>query len=1170
MKRGISQVSNRSSDSFALSLTQPERNSSVERSSQSPPAQLPEQADVVSRVAKIESMLTELLARDKPSDKPGDKPKNPSPAPPAPRTFSENAAARAIQVSPASPASTQPKEAEKKAEPESGKEDEYLGQMRAILALSANPDELLRKLQKETSALPRGEYSPARPSISHVAGEDLYETKGGRVYNMLRDPPPMPCRRCGSKEHWSKYCTKDNRLGQNKCFNCGEYGHWIANCPAQPSTKCHICDEYGHWTKNCPRKPKPKPNSGGSKADAINSTLGALERLHGNLSKYIGSPPIPNAISPLSVLRAIEKANLNPPSTPSPSHPILPLRHQKTSAPPAAWIPLGQIGCHTLSTEAIDSAFLPSKAHPSPVPVRIRDPTQAEKDLVSDLRSHDLLRPVSEERLPTGSIHVTPKTATKSRAIFDLRHLNQEAPFKPRRFHLPTFNDIKDTAWLNPETPLWFTCIDLANFFFGLRLPPDFPDEFVFAHSQERLSMRCLPFGWNGSPFIAQTESSRIVTTALQHSNTFAPVYLDDILCVNPEPAPLALDTLSVIHALESDNHVIHTKKTKPIPATTITWIGKRISSQPRQGGRHTTVSIANTAETCLSTIAHTAIALCLPPTKIQHQKIAGAISWATCHHRLGLPFLNTLHRCTYPGGPEPTEAERMHDTMYAALISSLPWTGFGFHVLPGPRLLKVYCDGAHTPHGSDTGVFIPELGIARCTPIKVYDQQHSELISAIHAITLAARTHTSFELISDSESTLHTSPTGHAPYSGSHTLSASKGSAFGSLTSAGKTTRPTPSRGSSQGARPTSPLTPRPTKRANGGSPTPIQQLRNAVDVLKRAVYDPFSCPQSLAARARSDNTLNPYRSYLNSLAQHMERHSFHDPSEALTDMLFHRAQAKKGSTTLPGIVDAVQFANNLGLISVEITGVHRLMGKGTRRIKPLRERDWISLSTVHAIMDTELESPTFQILQCGFILSYFHYLRISEMLNLRTEDFGTDHVTLGPSKRRDYPVTEPLCPESKPWANRLLHLARSTYPDTKRNSALFRVTAPTVNRCLKILLSGTIHKDATHHCFRHGRTTQQLLDGIPMHDVQRAGRWKDIRSLQSYIHAELPKEVLHQIAPPKPATSRKTPVKQRNETPTKASKRTPAKQRKPTPKKTKKAKTPAKQVSAKKTKKK
>eukprot|EP00757_Euglenozoa_sp_SAG-D1_P016089 gene16089-4874_t len=491
---------------------------------------------------------------------------------------------------------------------------------------------------------------------------------------------------------------------------------------------------------------------------SLTSACRSLLNLRDILVRYPAATQLPPTLTIDALLKAFTHCTLSPPTTPSPSQRVFSLSQQREDAPSATWKPLGSVGNHCVAPHRLRDAFTPL-SHPfrSPQqPVRSKAPTEASTCLIFDLRRHNLLRDMPPGTPPSGSITIVPKNASKARAIFNLRPLNQQQHLAPKPFKLPTFDSLKGVSWALPSLPLYFTCVDLANYFYGLRLPGEYPDSFVFQHGPESLSLRCLPFGWNGSPHVAQSISTSVVGRALRESYTLSQVFYDDILCASPAPDQLHRDTQKVISGLTSNQLVVHPTKTKPGPSHTADWIGKRLtSSGPSRD--HTCLRIENTVHSGVTMLAQTALALAFRPSKRQLQRVAGAVTWGGIHHRLSLPFLNALHAHTFSPAPaRELPASTTDATLYAAALACVPWSGFGFNTVLTPHHVTVYCDGAHSSKASSTGVFIPALGLARFTPVRCPDQQHAELISALHGLALAGNhSLTRIHLLLDSQSTI-------------------------------------------------------------------------------------------------------------------------------------------------------------------------------------------------------------------------------------------------------------------------------------------------------------------------------------------------------------------------------------------------------------------------------
>lgn len=70
---------------------------------------------------------------------------------------------------------------------------------------------------------------------------------------------PMNCKECSSAKK-DRFQAKDekkksaNKLGENKCFNCGQAGHLATHCPAPKGSgnACYTCGSEEHLSRYCP------------------------------------------------------------------------------------------------------------------------------------------------------------------------------------------------------------------------------------------------------------------------------------------------------------------------------------------------------------------------------------------------------------------------------------------------------------------------------------------------------------------------------------------------------------------------------------------------------------------------------------------------------------------------------------------------------------------------------------------------------------------------------------------------------------------------------------------------------------------------------------------------------------------------------------------------------
>ncbi len=77
--------------------------------------------------------------------------------------------------------------------------------------------------------------------------------------------------------------TQQNDFSNIKCHHCGEYGHYVRQCPMGP--RCHRCGEKGHFAKECPNLATPW---GSSSTDPARQKLGT-EAANNNSTSTGGS-----------------------------------------------------------------------------------------------------------------------------------------------------------------------------------------------------------------------------------------------------------------------------------------------------------------------------------------------------------------------------------------------------------------------------------------------------------------------------------------------------------------------------------------------------------------------------------------------------------------------------------------------------------------------------------------------------------------------------------------------------------------------------------------------------------------------------------------------------------------------------------------------------------------
>ena len=146
-----------------------------------------------------------------------------------------------------------------------------------------------------------------------------------------------------------------------------------------------------------------------------------------------------------------------------------------------------------------------------PLTLPLHPPVQPRASTDADIMLHTLadaglLFPLQDQ--PAAPAFVTAKTPDKARLLLDMRLWNKQWP-KPPRFPLPKLSQILDC----PQAPLlFFTKLDVSNFFWSLRLPHFVHGSFALSAGSRVFGSRRLPFGWSWSPILAQLTLARILS----------------------------------------------------------------------------------------------------------------------------------------------------------------------------------------------------------------------------------------------------------------------------------------------------------------------------------------------------------------------------------------------------------------------------------------------------------------------------------------------------------------------------------------------------------------------------------------------------------------------------------------------------------------------------------
>ncbi len=222
----------------------------------------------------------------------------------------------------------------------------------------------------------------------------------------------------------------------------------------------------------------------------------------------------------------------------------------------------------------------------------------------------------------------------------------------------------------------------------------------------------------------------------------------------------------------------------------------------------------------------------------------------------------------------------------------------------------------------------------------------------------------------------------------------------------------------------------------------------------------------------------------------------------DSAADFLLSLAAAGRARSTISSYLSALRWAARV--LGLPLDAAYPLHDKMVHAIPRVRGAlAWIHPATVRHLAASPCVSARDRVLTGLAILSYFHALRISEVLRLSPSSFtlsvSPPLVRIVPSKTRDaLPVTAVLHPQAVAWARRLCVYAAS-------GGALpFCTLEPReLNAWLRYRLRGTRDADATWHGFRRGCATYLWHLGFSLASIQRVGRWQSPAVARMYVYA-------------------------------------------------------------------
>jgi hypothetical protein len=274
--------------------------------------------------------------------------------------------------------------------------------------------------------------------------------------------------------------------------------------------------------------------------------------------------------------------------------------------------------------------------------------------------------------------------------------------------------------------------VDLKNCYWSLQLPPLVRGEFVLSTSCNghfcSYGLRCLPFGWSYSAYLANETLLQLLQPALRLIPTLW-LYIDDVLVAHADPHFLMYVSNLIQHTLLTAGLLL-SPKSQPYPVSSITWLGKLISV------RHGILNLTSHLSALFLAIWRLRTVRSSPRSIL---RILGSIQWlATPFSLLGpllAPLYQYLHHSSY--------AERLPLRTWAFLLTAF------FHVFlpvlprktPPPCTMPIfYTDAApYKERFLVSALRQSTFATSVQCPQWIWNQQLAELYGAFHTLRQAA-----------------------------------------------------------------------------------------------------------------------------------------------------------------------------------------------------------------------------------------------------------------------------------------------------------------------------------------------------------------------------------------------------------------------------------------------
>jgi len=420
-----------------------------------------------------------------------------------------------------------------------------------------------------------------------------------------------------------------------------------------------------------------------------------------------------------------------------------------------SWKDLGTIGNHQINKEEIlQHTDLTKQPHK----------TKCNKPRIVNFSN--TVDNFTQEIINKGCAHLTTKPITctyfftpkpnsdKVRAICDARHHNNTQQSPPKPVKLPCFNDIKEKIRNNPR--LYFTVVDISNFFWSLKLPPEWHNNFIYGYFKNgkeiRVALTRVPFGWNYSPIVCQTVLQNIYNKI--RKETIQPsmletiqeeyIYIDDILTFSTEAQPLEEYTLKRNEKLKLEHLFQNEAKSDHQPKTSVKWTGKQITANETE--KHIKNTIPHTAQAIASTILTTAATA----HQKQLQRITGSLIWLGIHNRTNLPYLFRINNHITKHKHKKLDNKTTRDTILAAITTLTPWTPKDLTWTPPDANHNTFFVDATISIGAFINTHTQTFTNFNI-PNKYRNQQNAELYTITKTIQENYHTDSTINIISDS-----------------------------------------------------------------------------------------------------------------------------------------------------------------------------------------------------------------------------------------------------------------------------------------------------------------------------------------------------------------------------------------------------------------------------------